>query len=63
VAIIGGFGFAAIEAVAYQLQIISTSLPYQFFLMLPFLSVLAVMVILKKYVEFPASVGELYSRE
>jgi len=62
-AIIGGFLFATIEVISFQLQIASQAIPFQFFLMLPFISVLVIMVALKKYVEFPASVGKPYSRE
>jgi ABC-type uncharacterized transport system permease subunit len=62
-AILGGFLFAAIEVIAFQLQILSDSIPFQFFLMLPFVSVLIIMVIFKKQVEFPAAVGKPYSRE
>ncbi|HDL10226.1 MAG TPA: ABC transporter permease [Candidatus Omnitrophica bacterium] len=62
-AILGGFLFAAIEVISYQLQLISGNIPYQFFLMLPFISVLIIMMIFKKQVEFPASVGKPYSRE
>jgi simple sugar transport system permease protein len=62
-AIIGGFLFATIEVVSFQLQILSDSIPYQFFLMLPFVAVLLIMVLFKRFVEFPASVGKPYSRE
>jgi len=62
-AIIGAFLFAAIEVISFKLQIISHNIPFQFFLMLPFISVLIVMVLLKKQVEFPASLGKPYSRE
>ena len=62
-AILGGFLFAAIEVISYQLQLISGNIPYQFFLMLPFVSVLIIMMIFRKQVEFPASVGKPYSRE
>jgi general nucleoside transport system permease protein len=62
-AIIGAFLFAAIEVAAYRLQVMSTGVPYQFFLMLPFVAILIIMIVFKKHVEFPASVGEAYSRE
>ncbi len=61
--IVGGFLFATIEVVAFQLQLISSRIPYQFFLMLPFLSVLVIMMVFGKHIEFPASVGKPYSRE
>ncbi len=62
-AILGGFLFAGIEVIAFQLKLISANIPYQFFLMLPFISVLIIMMIFKKQIEFPASVGKPYSRE
>ncbi len=62
-AILGGFLFAGIEVIAFQLELISANIPYQFFLMLPFISVLVIMMIFKKQIEFPASVGSPYSRE
>lgn len=62
-AILGGFLFAAIEVIAFRLQVISQRIPYQFFLMLPFISVLIVMMIFKKQIEFPQSIGKPYSRE
>lgn len=62
-AIIGGFIFALIEVMSFQLQIMSDKIPYQFFLMLPFISVLVIMIVFRKHIEFPASVGKPYSRE
>jgi simple sugar transport system permease protein len=62
-AIIGGFIFAIIEVLSFQLQIMSDKIPYQFFLMLPFISVLIIMIIYRKHIEFPSSVGKPYSRE
>jgi simple sugar transport system permease protein len=62
-AIIGGFIFAFIEVMSFQLQIMSDNIPYQFFLMLPFASVLVIMIVFRKHIEFPASVGKPYSRE
>lgn len=62
-AILGGFLFAAIEVISYQLQLSPIGIPYQFFLMLPFVSVLLIMMIFKKKVEFPESIGKPYSRE
>ncbi|MDW7730413.1 MAG: ABC transporter permease [Bacillota bacterium] len=62
-AILGGFLFAAIEVISYQLQLSPIGVPYQFFLMLPFVSVLLIMMIFKKKVEFPESIGKPYSRE
>ena len=62
-AIVGGFLFATIEVLSFQLQILSDRIPFQFFLMMPFIAVLLVMVVFKRTIEFPASVGKPYSRE
>jgi simple sugar transport system permease protein len=62
-AIIGGFLFATIEVLAFQLQIISQQIPYQFLIMLPFISVLVIMIIFHGKLEFPASLGNPYKRE
>lgn len=59
----GGLLFAAIEVISYQLQLFSDAIPFQFFLMLPFVMVFLVMILFRKHVEFPASIGEGYSRE
>jgi simple sugar transport system permease protein len=62
-ALLGGLVFAAIEVISFQLQIASDRIPFQFFLMLPFIVVLLLMVVFKRFVEFPASVGKPYTRE
>lgn len=62
-AILGGVLFAAIEVLSFQLQMASRAVPYQFFLMLPFAAVLAVMILFKRRIEFPASIGKPYYRE
>lgn len=62
-AILGGLLFALIEVSSYQLRLITDILPYQFFNALPFFLVLVVMVLFRKQVEFPASIGKEYSRE
>lgn len=62
-AILGSFMFAAVEVIALKLQLMDTWVPYQFFLMLPFVTVLIVMMIFKKQIEWPASIGKLYVRE
>ncbi|HCZ06631.1 MAG TPA: ABC transporter permease [Thermotogae bacterium] len=60
---LGALLFAAIEAIALQMQLSGTVIPYQFFLMTPFIGILVVMWLFKKKVEFPASLGKPYSRE
>jgi simple sugar transport system permease protein len=62
-ALVGGLLFAAVEVLSFTLQIIAKNFPYQIPLMLPFLAVLLIMMIFKKRIEFPASVGKPYSRE
>ena len=62
-AYLGAFIFAAIEVFSFQQQLGSSVLPYQFLLMLPFISVLVIMWLFRKRVEFPASLGKAYSRE
>ncbi len=57
------FIFATFEVLAPQLQIFFPGLPYEFFLLLPFLAILIIMAILRKRIEFPAALGDPYSRE
>lgn len=61
--IISSFLFATIEVMVFQLQLISKNIPSQFVLMLPFISVLLIMMFLRGRLEYPASVGKPYSRE
>ncbi|HKL12340.1 MAG TPA: ABC transporter permease [Halanaerobiales bacterium] len=62
-ALLGAFIFAAIEVFSFQQQLGNSLIPYQFLLMLPFISVLLIMWIFRKRVEFPAALGKPYSRE
>jgi ABC-type uncharacterized transport system permease subunit len=62
-ALLGGVLFAAVEVLSFKLQLLSKNIPYQFFLMFPFLIVIIVMMIFKGQIEFPAAVGKPYSRE
>jgi len=62
-AIIGGFLFATIEVIVYQLQIISKTIPYQFILMIPFISILIIMLLFRRKIEYPSSIGNPYNRE
>ncbi len=62
-ALLGAFIFAGIEVIAFYQQVGSSTVPYQFLLMLPFLSVLLIMWLFRKRVEFPASLGKPYTRE
>jgi ABC-type uncharacterized transport system permease subunit len=61
--LIGGFIFATVEVLSYQLQLAAPGVPFQFFLMLPFLSVIVIMVVFRRHIEFPASIGTQYHRE
>lgn len=62
-ALLGGLLFAAVEVFSFTLQIAAKNFPYQLALMLPFLAVLIIMMIFRKRIEFPAAVGDPYSRE
>ncbi len=62
-AYLGAFIFAAIEVLSFQQQLGQALFPYQFLLMMPFISVLIIMWIFRRRVEFPASLGKPYSRE
>ncbi len=62
-ALLGGLLFAAVEVLSFKLQLMAENVPYQLFLMLPFITVVLIMMIFKKNIEFPASVGKPYSRE
>ncbi len=61
--LLGGFLFATVEVLSYQFQLSLPGVPFQFFLMLPFLSVIAIMIVFRRYIEFPASIGKPYHRE
>jgi ABC-type uncharacterized transport system permease subunit len=60
---ISSFIFAAFEVFAPQLQLYFPAFPFEFFLMMPFVGILIIMAIFKKHIEFPAAIGEPYSRE
>lgn len=60
---VSAFIFALFEVIAPQLQFFFPSLPYAFFLMLPFLGVLVIMASFKRWIEFPEALGSPYSRE
>ena len=60
---VSSFVFAIFEVFAPQLQLLFPKMPFQFFLMLPFVGILVIMAIFKKNIEFPAALGDPYSRE
>ena len=62
-ALLGSPLFAAVEVLSFKLQIMAKNVPYQLFLMLYFFTVIFVMMIFKKRIEFTASVGKPYIRE
>ena len=62
-AFLGSLLFAGIEVLAFHQQLGSSTIPYQFLLILPFLSVLVIMWLFRKHVEFPAALGKPYARE
>lgn len=59
---LAAFLFAGIETFSYRLVLIP-GMPYQFFLMLPFITILVVMALFYKVIEYPAAIGRPYSRE
>ncbi len=60
---VSSFIFATFEVLAPQLQILFPALPYEFFLLLPFVGILVIMAIFRKRIEFPGALGDPYSRE
>jgi general nucleoside transport system permease protein len=62
-ALLGGLLFAAVEVLSYQLQLATPFIPFQFFMMLPFVAVIVIMVLFRRYIDFPGSIGKPYSRE
>ena len=61
--LLGALIFAAIEVIAFSMQLGNSLIPYHFLLMLPFIALLLIMMIFKKSIEYPASLGKPYSRE
>lgn len=65
-ALVGAWIFGAIYALQYHLQAMATGIPYQFLLMLPYITtiitILAIIVVLGKE-EAPGALGIPYSRE
>jgi simple sugar transport system permease protein len=59
---LGAFLFSGVETFAYRL-VLTPGVPYQFFLMLPFVAVLIVMTVFYRVIEYPAAIGRPYSRE
>jgi general nucleoside transport system permease protein len=59
----GALFFAAIEVLAYKVQIASIGIPYQFLLMLPYVSTLIIMMLTFKRSTTPAFLGKNYDRE
>jgi len=59
----GSVFFAAIEVLAYQVQVGGSSIPYQFLLMLPYITTILVMVFTFRRARAPAFLGQNYDRE
>lgn len=59
----GSIFFAAIEVLAFQVQVNSRAIPYQFLLMLPYVATLLVMVFSYSKARVPAFLGKNYDRE
>jgi simple sugar transport system permease protein len=60
---LGSLFFAAIEVLAYRVQVAGVAIPYQFLLMLPYIATLVVMMFAFKRSRNPAFLGQNYDRE
>lgn len=59
----GSLFFAAIEVLAYRVQVVGIGIPYQFLLMLPYLFTIIVMVFTFRKARTPGFLGRNYDRE
>jgi len=59
----GGLFFAAVEVLAYRVQIGGSWVPYQFILMLPYLATMGVMALSSRRSRIPGFLGKNYDRE
>ncbi len=59
----GSLFFAAVEVLAYQVQVGGSSIPYQFLLILPYVTTILVMVFTFRRARTPAFLGLNYDRE
>jgi simple sugar transport system permease protein len=61
--LLGALFFAGLEVLALRVQISGLGVPYQFLLMLPYLTTILVMIFAFKWVRAPAFLGQNYDRE
>lgn len=59
----GALLFAYVEALQFRLQMLSTTIPSQFFLMLPYVVAILVLVRIYKHAEAPSALMKPYDRE
>jgi len=59
----GALFFAAVEVLAFRVQVTGVGIPYQLILMLPYLATIAVMLPTFRRLQIPAFLGKNYDRE
>ena len=60
---LGSLFFAAVEVLAYRVQVGGSTIPYQFLLMLPYLATILIMMVSFRRARVPAFLGQNYDRE
>jgi general nucleoside transport system permease protein len=60
---LGSLFFAAVEVLAYRVQVGGSAIPYQFLLMLPYLATILIMMVSFRRARVPAFLGQNYDRE
>ena len=60
---LGSLFFAGIEVLAFKVQVGGINIPYQFLLMLPYLTTILVMIFSFRRTRVPAFLGKNYDRE
>lgn len=60
---LGALFFAAVEVLAFRVQVTGVGVPYQLILMLPYLATIAVMMPTFRRLQVPAFLGKNYDRE
>ncbi|MDR7427619.1 MAG: ABC transporter permease [Armatimonadota bacterium] len=60
---LGALFFAAVEVLAFRVQVTGVGIPYQLILMLPYLATMAVMMPTFRRLQVPAFLGKNYDRE
>lgn len=62
-AVLAGFGFGSIQALQIRLQVEGSALPYQFFVALPYLLTIAVLVLAGRNIKAPRELGVPFEKE